>query len=37
VLGTLIGMFFLALFTPILGQLALKFGAMNSSGSRSSA
>ena len=27
VLGTLIGMFFLALFTPILGDLALKFGA----------
>ena len=27
VLGTLIGMFFLALFTPILGNLALKFGA----------
>ena len=27
VLGTLIGMFFLALFTPILGELALKFGA----------
>ena len=26
VLGTLIGMFFLALFTPILGNLALKFG-----------
>ena len=27
VLGTLIGMVFLALFTPILGNLALKFGA----------
>lgn len=27
VLGTLIGMFFLALFTPVLGELALKFGA----------
>jgi putative tricarboxylic transport membrane protein len=27
VLGTLIGMFFLALFTPVLGDLALKFGA----------
>jgi putative tricarboxylic transport membrane protein len=27
VLGTLIGMFFLALFTPILGNVALKFGA----------
>jgi putative tricarboxylic transport membrane protein len=27
VLGTLIGMFFLALFTPILGDVALKFGA----------
>jgi putative tricarboxylic transport membrane protein len=27
VLGTLIGMFFLAWFTPILGELALKFGA----------
>ena len=27
VLGTLIGMFFLALFTPILGEVALKFGA----------
>ena len=27
VLGTLIGMFFLALFTPLLGDLALKFGA----------
>ena len=27
VLGTLIGMVFLALFTPILGDLALKFGA----------
>ena len=27
VLGTLIGMFFLALFTPILGDIALKFGA----------
>jgi len=27
VLGTLIGMFFLALFTPILGEFALKFGA----------
>ena len=27
VLGTLIGIFFLALFTPILGGLALKFGA----------
>ena len=27
VLGTLIGMFFLALFTPLLGELALKFGA----------
>ena len=27
VLGTLIGMFFLALFTPVLGKLALKFGA----------
>ena len=27
VLGTLFGMFFLALFTPILGKLALKFGA----------
>ncbi len=27
VMGTLIGMFFLALFTPILGDLALKFGA----------
>ena len=27
VLGTLIGMFFLALFTPWLGELALKFGA----------
>ena len=27
VLGTLIGMFFLALFTPMLGDLALKFGA----------
>jgi len=27
VLGTLIGMFFLALFTPVLGDLELKFGA----------
>ncbi len=27
VLGTIIGMFFLALFTPWLGELALKFGA----------
>jgi len=27
VLGTLIGMFFLALFTPMLGDVALKFGA----------
>ena len=27
VLGTLIGMFFLALFTPLLGNVALKFGA----------
>ncbi|HEX2113343.1 MAG TPA: tripartite tricarboxylate transporter permease [Alphaproteobacteria bacterium] len=27
VVGTLIGMFFLALFTPTLGELALKFGA----------
>ena len=27
VLGTLIGMFFLAWFTPILGEMALKFGA----------
>lgn len=27
VLGTLIGMFFLALFTPLLGEFALKFGA----------
>lgn len=27
VLGTLIGMFFLALFTPILGEFALSFGA----------
>jgi putative tricarboxylic transport membrane protein len=27
VMGTLIGMFFLALFTPVLGDLALKFGA----------
>ena len=27
VLGTLIGMFFLALFTPMLGEVALKFGA----------
>src|SRR5512145_3237134 len=27
VLGTIIGMFFLAWFTPILGELALKFGA----------
>jgi putative tricarboxylic transport membrane protein len=27
VLGTLIGMFFLAFFTPLLGNLALKFGA----------
>ncbi len=27
VMGTLIGMFFLALFTPLLGNLALKFGA----------
>ncbi len=27
VLGTLIGMFFLALFTPVLGGIALKFGA----------
>ena len=27
VLGTLIGMFFLAAFTPVLGNLALKFGA----------
>jgi putative tricarboxylic transport membrane protein len=27
VLGTLIGIFFLALFTPVLGGLALKFGA----------
>jgi putative tricarboxylic transport membrane protein len=27
VMGTLIGMFFLALFTPALGELALKFGA----------
>lgn len=27
VLGTWIGMFFLALFTPILGEMALKFGA----------
>ena len=27
VIGTLIGMFFLALFTPVLGDLALKFGA----------
>jgi putative tricarboxylic transport membrane protein len=26
VLGTLIGMFFLALFTPLLGELALRFG-----------
>jgi len=27
VLGTLIGIFFLALFTPLLGEVALKFGA----------
>lgn len=27
VMGTLIGMFFLALFTPLLGNIALKFGA----------
>lgn len=27
VLGTFIGMFFLALFTPLLGEVALKFGA----------
>jgi putative tricarboxylic transport membrane protein len=27
VMGTLIGMFFLALFTPVLGELALSFGA----------
>ena len=27
VMGTLIGMFFLALFTPLLGNMALKFGA----------
>ena len=27
VMGTLIGIFFLALFTPILGEMALKFGA----------
>lgn len=27
VLGTSIGMFFLALFTPVLGEMALKFGA----------
>ncbi len=27
VMGTLIGMFFLAVFTPLLGELALKFGA----------
>jgi putative tricarboxylic transport membrane protein len=27
VIGTLIGMFFLAIFTPVLGDLALKFGA----------
>ena len=27
VMGTLIGMFFLALFTPLLGEVALKFGA----------
>jgi putative tricarboxylic transport membrane protein len=27
VMGTLIGMFFLALFTPMLGEVALKFGA----------
>ncbi|MFM9882197.1 MAG: tripartite tricarboxylate transporter permease [Burkholderiales bacterium] len=27
VIGTLIGMFFLALFTPMLGEVALKFGA----------
>jgi putative tricarboxylic transport membrane protein len=27
VMGTLIGMFFLALFTPVLGEFALKFGA----------
>jgi putative tricarboxylic transport membrane protein len=27
VLGTWIGMFFLALFTPVLGEMALKFGA----------
>ncbi len=27
VVGTLIGIFFLALFTPLLGELALKFGA----------
>ena len=27
VMGTLIGMFFLALFTPVLGEVALKFGA----------
>jgi putative tricarboxylic transport membrane protein len=27
VMGTLIGMFFLALFTPVLGEMALKFGA----------
>ncbi|MGH8732154.1 MAG: tripartite tricarboxylate transporter permease [Burkholderiales bacterium] len=27
VMGTLIGMFFLALFTPLLGNVALKFGA----------
>jgi putative tricarboxylic transport membrane protein len=27
VMGTLIGMFFLALFTPLLGDVALKFGA----------
>ncbi len=37
VMGTLIGMFFLALFTPLLGDLALKFGATSSSGWRSSA
>ncbi|MBM3598047.1 MAG: transporter [Alphaproteobacteria bacterium] len=27
VMGTLIGIFFLALFTPVLGEIALKFGA----------
>ena len=27
VMGTLIGIFFLALFTPVLGEMALKFGA----------